>query len=133
MRLRLRPPAVASLEDARRPNLRGSILRLMNSAAGQYVLQLDPAAFPGSYAVAALSLCHDRPDCTVMGWLQPQLIPASISRRLAASMPTVSFIYRKDQARGVEQFSWNCRQVARADPKQCMPGTAGEPGGNRPT
>ncbi len=107
-------------------NLRGSVLRLMNSATGQYVLQLDPAAFPGSYAVAALSLCHDRPDCTVMGWLQPQLIPASISAAMA-SMPTLSFIYRKDTSRGVEQFSWNCRQVARSDPKQCMPGTAGSP------
>jgi hypothetical protein len=107
-------------------NLRGSILRLMNSATGQYVLQLDPSAFPGSYAVAALSLCGDKTECTVMGWLQPQLIPASISAALA-STPTLSFIYRKDQAHGVEQFSWNCRQVARADPKQCMPGTGSSP------
>lgn len=104
-------------------NLRGSTLRLMNDATGQYVLQLDPGAFPGSYAVAALSLCRDRPECTVMGWLQPQLIPASISAA-TASTQTLSFIYRKDQARGVEQFGWNCRQVARTDPKQCMPGTA---------
>ena len=107
-------------------NLRGSVLRLMNTATGQYVLQLDPNAFPGSYAVAALSLCRDRPECTVMGWLQPQLIPASISAA-TASMETLSFMYRKDQARGVEQLSWNCHQVARTDPKQCLPGTAVAP------
>ena len=61
--------AVAPAEVLEVPgaNLRGSILRLMNSATGQYVLQLDPSAFPGSYAVAALSLCGDKPECTVMG------------------------------------------------------------------
>ena len=36
-------------------------------------------------------------------------------------------MYRKDQARGLEQFSWNCHQVARSDPKQCMPGTTASP------
>jgi hypothetical protein len=118
-------PAEAAVEIPG-ANLRGSILRLMNNATGQYVLQLDPAAFPGSYAVAALSLCRDKPECTVMGWLQPQLIPASISAAMA-TMPTLSFIYRKDATRGLEQFSWNCRQVARSDPKQCMPGTGSNP------
>ena len=117
---RRKPPGAPAAD------LRGSILRLMDNASGQYVLQLNPAAFPGSYALAALSLCRDKPECTVMGWLQPNLIPASMPSA-GGMLPTLSFLYRKDAARGVEQLAWNCRQVVRSDPKQCMPGTATEP------
>ena len=107
-------------------DLRGSILRLIDEASGQFGLQLNPAVFPGSYAIVALGLCHDKPSCTVMGWLQPKLIPASLPSA-ASAMQSLSFLYRKDESRGVEQVLWNCRQVVRSDLKQCMPGTATAP------
>ncbi|SFR96961.1 cell wall hydrolase [Sphingomonas jatrophae] len=103
--------------------LRGSIVRLADEQAGEFGLQLDPAAFSGDFALTALALCARRPACLVAGWAEPRLIPAKlpIPRQ---SLQTVSFLYRKVAGSDREQVLWNCRHTPRPSPAQCLPGTA---------
>jgi hypothetical protein len=102
--------------------LKGNIVRLANDSGTEFGLELDPRAFPGSYAIVAYSLCKAQPACIVAGWLRPELIPAALPVPLPA-LRTVSFLYRKNVDAGRDQSYWNCRQLARADPAQCLPGT----------
>jgi spore germination cell wall hydrolase CwlJ-like protein len=103
-------------------SLKGNIVRLANDSGTEFGLELDRNAFPGSFAVVAYALCKAKPACIVAGWLRPELIPAALPVPLPA-LRTVSFLYRKNVDIGRDQAFWNCRQLARDDPAQCLPGT----------
>jgi hypothetical protein len=103
-------------------SLKGNIVRLANDSGTEFGLELDPRAFPGSYAVVAYALCKAKSACIVAGWIRPELIPAALPVPLPA-LRTVSFLYRKNVDIGRDQAFWNCRQLAREDPAQCLPGT----------
>jgi spore germination cell wall hydrolase CwlJ-like protein len=72
-------------------------------------LSLDPAAFPGSYAVRAYALCKDHPRCLVIG-------------HTADAAP--AFAYVQDTRKGVQTALWNCARTPRPDPAQCLPDAA---------
>ena len=77
-------------------------------------LMLDPAAFPGSYAMRALAACADRERCAVVG----DLIGAP-----AGQGP--GFVYLRDRRTGAEGAWWDCTALPRANPQRCLPkGTA---------
>ncbi|WP_156680394.1 cell wall hydrolase [Sphingomonas profundi] len=109
--------------------LKGAIVRLMDAERAEYGLQLDPAAFPGSYAIVALAICRDKPACTVTGWTRPDRIPHALPVPMPA-MRAAAFLYRKT-ASGREDAYWNCRQFTRDNREQCLPGT--EPETTAPT
>ncbi len=104
--------------------LKGAIVRLMDEGKSEFGLQLDPAAFPGSYGIVALGICKARPTCTVMGWTRPERIPPALPVPPAV-LRTVSFLYRKQA--GHEDVYFNCRQIPRDNPAQCLPGTEPDP------
>jgi len=102
--------------------LKGSIVRLADSDGAEFGLELDARAYPGDYAVAANALCRARRACIVAGWTRPELIPAKLPVPLPA-LRTVTFLYRKNADLGRDMSLWNCRQVQRSNPEQCLPGT----------
>jgi spore germination cell wall hydrolase CwlJ-like protein len=114
-------PALA-IEGVPAARLQGNIVRLIDPDTGQYVLELDPKAYPGSYAVVALTICRNMPVCSVIGWLKPDNIPAALPAP-AAAMHSMSFLYRRNRPLDREQVYWNCQQLPRANASQCLPGT----------
>ncbi len=68
---------------------------------------LDPQAFPGSYAMRALTLCAGKPRCVALG-------------RVAAAAP-LGFLYVRDSRTGAEGAWWDCTRAPRADRAQCLP------------
>ena len=111
------------IEGVSEADLKGSVVRLMDAGAAQYVLQLDPNAYPGSYALVALSICKDKPDCVVMGWRSTDMLPRSLPV-LPTGMRGMSFMFRKSSASKTEKPYWNCQQMARRDTTECLPETS---------
>jgi spore germination cell wall hydrolase CwlJ-like protein len=99
-------------------DLRQNIVRLADPAAGLYVVQLDPTAYPGHYAVLALKLCREQAHCRVVGWRNPVDMPAQLplSGNWRANL---SFLYEKGGAGG-EVAKWNCQQMQRNNKDQCL-------------
>jgi spore germination cell wall hydrolase CwlJ-like protein len=114
--------ASLSIPGVPTPALKGNVVRLKNDVKAQYVLQLDPSAFPGSFAVVGFTICADRPDCLVMGWTEPRALPQALPLS-ADAMQNMTFMYRKNRIPGQTGSYWNCHQTPRADPTQCLPGT----------
>jgi len=79
-------------------------------ATERLTLTLDPAAFPGSYAVRAYALCKDHPHCLVLGH---------------TTDPALAFLYLQDTRKGVQTALWNCARTPRPDPAQCLPDPTG--------
>jgi hypothetical protein len=105
--------------------LKGSSVRVADPRVGTFLVLLDPAAFPGSYAVTALATCQKRTACTVYGYLPADGLPDSITA--AERDPSrATFVYRSRLGTR-EEALWNCARVARPSPAQCMPGTASSP------
>jgi spore germination cell wall hydrolase CwlJ-like protein len=118
------PPRTSLTIDGVPPRaLRGSIVRLKDDAAAQYVLQLDPSAYPGSFAVIGLAICGDKPDCLVMGWMSEDETPRSLPV-MPPDMRSLAFVYRKSSVLGTVLLSWDCARFPRPDRAQCLPGTA---------
>lgn len=100
--------------------LKGNRLHDTVPTAGAYILSLEPGAFAGSYAVTAYRMCRDKPECTVIGWLNPGDLPSGpvVS---AAAAKTMSFFYRVDGDRRKETVLFDCAVIDRPDPRQCLP------------
>lgn len=85
------------------------------SASGtRIVLMLDPAAFPGTYAMQALAACAERERCAVIG----NLLGVKAS---GSSAEAPGFIYVRDRRTGAEGAWWNCQALPRANPNRCLP------------
>jgi len=113
------PLTIDGVSDA---DLKGNVVRLMDAGSAQYVLQLDPNAYPGSYALVALAICKDKPDCIVMGWRSTDMLPRSLPV-LPTGMRGMSFMFKKSSASKTEKPYWNCQQMTRRDAAECLPET----------
>ena len=102
--------------------LKGSIVRLADESAGQFVLQLAPTAFPGSWAVMGYTICAGRRECMVMGWTSEAQTPRALPVVPSVS-PAMAFLYRKSGVLGLAQPYWDCARFPRADRTQCLPGS----------
>jgi spore germination cell wall hydrolase CwlJ-like protein len=82
------------------------------------VMQLDPQMFAGRYAIHALAICKDLPQCWVMGW-RSGAAPAH-SQIDDAQLMTLSFLYVRTEE-GADRSYWNCTESVRSDPARCLP------------
>jgi hypothetical protein len=103
-------------------DLKGSVLRLADLDTNSFVLQLRPGAFPGDWATSAVVICRGRPNCMVLGYLQPDRVPASLPIPREHYI-RASFLYRRGADASSGRAFWHCGQVANIDPAQCVPGT----------
>ncbi len=103
--------------------LRGNLVRLKDEARAHYVLQLDPTVFAGSWAITGYTICADKADCLVLGWTIPSELPRALPV-LSSQMRGLAFLYAKSAGGSAPQIQWNCHVTPRADPAQCLPGSA---------
>jgi hypothetical protein len=120
------PAALQSLSIAGVPAaaLKGSIVRLKDEEGSQYILQLDPSASPGSYAVTGFTICSGKPNCIVMGWTGSDQAPRTFPI-MPNSLRSVAFLYRRSSILDTAQPFWDCRRFDRPVASQCLPGTGG--------
>ena len=100
-------------------SLNGSIIRLKDETAGQFILQLNPAAPPGSYAITAVNLCGEKSECMVFGWTSAADIPRSLPV-VPWMMRTLAFAYRKSRTLDIAQPYWDCHRFPRPLASQCL-------------
>ncbi|MEI6644208.1 MAG: cell wall hydrolase [Novosphingobium sp.] len=106
------------VEDPVRPGARLNTIAAAAPASGpdaarptsRIVLMLDPAAFPGTYAMRALAACAERDRCAVIGELLG-----------AAPGQGPGFVYVRDRRSGAEGAWWDCAALPRANPARCLP------------
>ena len=96
------------------PGLAGSSESRTAGSMGRIVLMLDPAAFPGTYAMRALAACADRDRCAVVG----ELLSAAAT---GAKAQGPAFVYVRDRRTGAEGAWWDCQALPRANPTRCLP------------
>lgn len=111
-------PVIAGMTEAQ---FKGNAVRAADDETGVFFLALDPAAFPGSYAVVAWRMCADRFPCRVLGWRNPTDVPKALPLTEPARS-SLGFEFAKS-ADGIETTRWNCRQMPRSRPDQCLPET----------
>jgi spore germination cell wall hydrolase CwlJ-like protein len=104
--------------------LKGSIVRLKDEEGSQYILQLDPSASAGSYAVTGFTICSGKSNCIVMGWTGSDHVPRSFPV-LPNSLRSLAFLYRRSSILDSAQPFWDCRRFPRPVAGQCLPGTGG--------
>lgn len=100
--------------------LHGSIVRLKDEEAGQYVLQLNPSGSAASFVITAFTLCGGRDDCLVLGWTNEAQVPHALPV-LPFAMRSLAFVYRKSSVLGIAQPHWDCARYPRPLPSQCLP------------
>lgn len=100
-------------------DMKGNRVRLSNPDVGQFMIQLEKSAYPGSYAVLANSICEARAVCQIVGWTDPTRMPASlpITSQIIAS---ASFHYLKDAGHTTGQARWNCNEFKGRSVTQCI-------------
>ncbi|WP_420143832.1 cell wall hydrolase [Sphingobium sp.] len=103
-------------------DLQGSSVRQADAASGQFILRLEPGAFPGSYAVLAYKMCEGKPACDIWGWTDPMAMPRALPVTLA-DQRTASFHFHKSGQSPTGIAQWNCREFKRASASQCLPDT----------
>ena len=117
------PRQAVTLPDVPPRALGRSVVRLANSEAAQYVLQLDPAA-PAGWAVIGFTICANHEDCLVLGWSSeretPRVLPV-----LPGAMRSLAFMYRKSSLTDTAQPRWDCARYRRPVRAQCLPTAAG--------
>ncbi|MFT4025267.1 MAG: cell wall hydrolase [Novosphingobium sp.] len=112
----LAPPIVIPGISTR--SMRGSVVRA-EPDPNVFFLQLEDRDFAGNFAISALAVCKNKPVCRVYGWTDP----AHIGQHLPLAEPqkaALSFYYER-AADGSDKALWNCRQVVRKNPAQCLP------------
>lgn len=123
--------AVAGATQPKAPaDLRGNDLAAADTAAGLFVVEIEPQTFSGSLALMANDMCRARRDaCTVVGYVgkAEKVIPRAFGA-VRWQGRTPDFYYAVDRSRGREQVLWNCATYTRPDPSQCIP-TGFSPGG----
>lgn len=112
------PPPALVVEGVREKSLRGAVVRGQSADVNHFFLQLDATTFPGNYATAAIALCRNRPDCAVLGWRDASQMGESLPLS-AAQRASLSF-YFVQHATGEDKALWNCRQMPRSNPAQCI-------------
>lgn len=84
-----------------------------------FVMLLDPALIPAEYAVYAQRLCGERTRCKLLGWADPAHLPRTLPVQ-PQQIERMTFSYLRDRSNRFEKALWNCDQIPRADPAQCM-------------
>ena len=87
--------------------------------ANSFLVTLPRAAAAETYPALAAQACAARAYCKYSGWTDPAKTPTALPldpQQIAA----MTFSYLRDRAAGYDKALWNCQQVKRPIPAQCM-------------
>lgn len=77
----------------------------------------------GRWAILAMKMCGDRRGCQVIGYANEELARLN-QRRMPEVRDRPLFLFIRDKVSGMELALWDCDEVARASPSQCLPKSA---------
>ncbi|MEN2786570.1 cell wall hydrolase [Sphingomonas qilianensis] len=114
----------AALLDPSNPALDGitSVGTLPTPVAqdnNSFLVSLDPEMSADTFPLLATRACGTRDYCKFMGWLDSSHTPSTVPIA-PQQIATMSFSYLRDRSRGYDKALWNCAQLKRPDPGQCM-------------
>jgi spore germination cell wall hydrolase CwlJ-like protein len=84
-----------------------------------FLIALPLGLAPEAWPPLALHACGDRPVCRFSAWSDPARTPAALPLG-PEQVATMTFSYLRDRGKQLERTLWNCRQVKRANPRECM-------------
>lgn len=113
------PPVSIDVPGVAPGALKGALVRLADTNANVFVLDVSDVHFPGDFAMAALNLCNARTHCEVVGVTETSSLPARLP--LGGSLlQHAAFVYEKNDQAGINRAQWNCHQFPRPEAQQCM-------------
>ncbi|MEG8054390.1 hypothetical protein QP185_16265 [Sphingomonas aerolata] len=83
------------------------------------LMTFSPGVLPNAYPTLATIACGDRAFCRFMAWADKTKAATSTPLTPAQSA-AITFSYLRDRSADYEKALWNCQQVRRPDPTQCM-------------
>ncbi len=122
---------LAAISDAHRTGAAlGGPDAISDAAPGTVPLPIasDPNSFlvtlPAGFAADTLSAlaahaCADRPQCKYSAWADRAKTPTTLPLE-PTQIASMTFSYLRDRTTGIEKTLWNCQQVKRLDPHDCM-------------
>ena len=89
------------------------------SDANSFLATLPPGLIAESFPQLAEQACGDRPFCKYSAWSDRARTPTTLPLE-PAQIATMTFSYLRDRSTGYQKALWNCQQIKRNDPTQCM-------------
>jgi len=84
-----------------------------------FLVTLPRGAAPETYPALAAHACGQRLYCKYSGWADAAKTPAALPLA-PGDIASMTFSYLRDRSADYEKPLWNCQQIKRADPRQCM-------------
>ena len=89
------------------------------SDPNSFLVALPAGLTPDQYPALAAHLRGERTICKFGAWLDARKVPAELPIQ-ASDLATMTFSVLRDRGFNYQRTLWNCQQVKRADPAQCM-------------
>jgi hypothetical protein len=89
------------------------------SDANSFLATLPAGLIAESFPQLAEQACGDRPLCKFSAWSDRARTPTTLPLE-PAQIATMTFSYLRDRSAGYQKALWNCQQIKRNDPTQCM-------------
>ena len=87
--------------------------------ADAFLVTLPPGSGPETWPALARQACAERPRCRFSAWNAAARTPAALPLT-PDQVAGMTFSYLRDRAAGLERTLWNCREVRRQNPRECM-------------
>ena len=110
-----KPPPAGVAQTA----LQGQRLVLVHPDGGAYGLLLSSDVKGEALIAVATRLCGAQSFCHVMGWRDGSAVPAGFPVP-PSSRAALTFSYRRDLGRGIEELRFDCDSLPRSDSTQCL-------------
>ncbi len=94
--------------------------------ANSFLVTIPAGMAPDLYPALAAKACGERAICKFGGWTDARKVPTALPV-LASDLATMTFSFLRDRNFGYQRTLWNCQQVKRPDPAQCMKTQAFQP------
>ena len=84
-----------------------------------FLVTLPAGLVAESFPQLADQACGDRPLCKFSAWSDRARTPTALPLE-PAQIASMTFSYLRDRSTGYQKALWNCQQIKRNDPTQCM-------------
>jgi hypothetical protein len=92
---------------------------ILQDDAGTFVMLFDKQFSPNDFPALARSVCADRPFCKLFAWTDRARLPRALPLT-DVQTGTTSFTYLRNKAGNFERALWNCAELKRPNPAECM-------------
>ena len=97
----------------------GTIVGALVSDPNSFLVTLPAGLVAESFPHLAEQACGDRPLCKYSAWSDRARTPTTLPLE-PAQIASMTFSYLRDRSTGYQKALWNCQQIKRNNPTQCM-------------